>query len=73
MVLAGVHPRTGEDSYVVVELKQWGRAEPSESGEHLVIADGMGGGETLPPPSGFAGTASTCAISSARSTASRTL
>jgi uncharacterized protein len=25
-VLAGVHPRTGEDSFVVVELKQWSRA-----------------------------------------------
>ncbi|MGA4993838.1 DNA/RNA helicase domain-containing protein [Nonomuraea bangladeshensis] len=49
VVLAGVHPRTGEDSYVVVELKQWSRAEPSESGEHLVIVDGMGGGETLHP------------------------
>jgi hypothetical protein len=26
-VLAGVDPRTGGDSYVVVELKQWGAAE----------------------------------------------
>jgi hypothetical protein len=49
VVLAGVHPRTGEDSYVVVELKQWSRAEPSELGEHLVIVDGMPGGETLHP------------------------
>ncbi|MEU4235327.1 DNA/RNA helicase domain-containing protein [Nonomuraea sp. NPDC026600] len=49
VVLAGVHPRTGEDSYVVVELKQWSRAEPSESGEHLVIVDGMPGGDTLHP------------------------
>ncbi|WP_245642265.1 DNA/RNA helicase domain-containing protein [Nonomuraea candida] len=49
VVLAGVHPRTGEDSYVVVELKQWSRAEPSESGEHLVIVDGMPGGEMLHP------------------------
>ncbi|MFI7694197.1 hypothetical protein ACIBQ6_34400 [Nonomuraea sp. NPDC049655] len=49
VVLAGVHPRTGEDSYVVVELKQWSRAEPSESGEHLVIVEGMPGGETLHP------------------------
>ncbi|MEV5895911.1 DNA/RNA helicase domain-containing protein [Nonomuraea fuscirosea] len=49
VVLAGVHPRTGEDSYVVIELKQWSRAEPSESGEHLVIVDGMPGGETLHP------------------------
>ncbi|MFI7618295.1 DNA/RNA helicase domain-containing protein [Nonomuraea terrae] len=49
VVLAGVHPRTGEDSYVVVELKQWSRAEPSDAGEHLVIVDGMPGGETLHP------------------------
>lgn len=26
-VLCGVHPRTGESSYVVVELKQWSKAE----------------------------------------------
>ncbi|MDQ0378027.1 DNA/RNA helicase domain-containing protein [Amycolatopsis thermophila] len=26
-VLCGVHPRTGEPSYVLVELKQWSRAE----------------------------------------------
>ena len=26
VVLAGRHPRTGEPSYVVVELKQWSRA-----------------------------------------------
>ncbi|MEU0565163.1 DNA/RNA helicase domain-containing protein [Nonomuraea sp. NPDC005983] len=49
VVLAGVHPRTGEDSYVVVELKQWSRAEPSELGDHLVIVDGMPGGDTLHP------------------------
>ncbi|MEU7833677.1 DUF2075 domain-containing protein [Nonomuraea sp. NPDC049129] len=49
VVLAGVHPRTGEDSYVVVELKQWSQAEPSDLGDHLVIVDGMPGGETLHP------------------------
>ncbi|MEU4697462.1 DNA/RNA helicase domain-containing protein [Nonomuraea dietziae] len=49
VVLAGVHPRTGDDSYVVVELKQWSRAEPSEMGEHLVLVEGMRGGETLHP------------------------
>ncbi|MCT9931582.1 DUF2075 domain-containing protein [Planotetraspora sp. A-T 1434] len=49
VVLAGVHPRTGEDSYVVVELKQWSRAEPSDQGEHLVIVEGMPGRETLHP------------------------
>nr|WP_225311930.1 DUF2075 domain-containing protein [Microbispora cellulosiformans] len=49
VVLAGVHPRTGEDSYVVVELKQWSRAEPSDRGEHLVIVDGMPGRDLLNP------------------------
>ncbi|GAA0977732.1 DUF2075 domain-containing protein [Acrocarpospora macrocephala] len=49
VVLAGVHPRTGADSYVVVELKQWSRAEPSELGEHLVIVEGVPGGEKLNP------------------------
>ncbi|MFG2397394.1 DNA/RNA helicase domain-containing protein [Streptomyces lydicus] len=34
-VLAGVHPRTGEPSYVVVELKQWSQADP-EDGEPLL-------------------------------------
>ncbi|WP_367436069.1 DUF2075 domain-containing protein [Streptomyces celluloflavus] len=34
-VLAGVHPKTGEPSYVVVELKQWSQAEP-EDGEPLL-------------------------------------
>ncbi|MEU2798379.1 DUF2075 domain-containing protein [Streptomyces sp. NPDC007117] len=29
-VLAGVHPQTGEPSYVVVELKQWSQATPEE-------------------------------------------
>jgi hypothetical protein len=29
-VLAGVHPVSGEPSYVVVELKQWSSAEPHE-------------------------------------------
>ncbi|WP_328410757.1 DUF2075 domain-containing protein [Nocardia sp. NBC_00403] len=27
VVLAGVHPKTGDDNYVVVELKQWSHAE----------------------------------------------
>lgn len=34
-VLAGVHPRTGEPSYIVVELKQWSQAAP-EDGEPLL-------------------------------------
>ncbi|GHJ49069.1 ATP-binding protein [Catellatospora sp. TT07R-123] len=34
VILCGVHPRTALPSYVVVELKQWSRAEPA--GEDLV-------------------------------------
>ncbi|MFD5185388.1 DNA/RNA helicase domain-containing protein [Streptomyces sp. NPDC058372] len=30
VILAGVHPGTGEHSYVVVELKQWSEAYPDE-------------------------------------------
>jgi len=40
-VLAGVHPRTGDDSYVVVELKQWSRAVSYEDSETLVLVEGM--------------------------------
>ncbi|MFF7457878.1 DNA/RNA helicase domain-containing protein [Kitasatospora sp. NPDC008115] len=35
VILAGVHPGTGEPSYVVVELKQWSNAAP-EDGEPLL-------------------------------------
>lgn len=40
VVLAGVHPQTGRDSYVVVELKQWGRASRWESTDTLVEVEG---------------------------------
>jgi len=40
VVLAGVHPRTGEPSYVVVELKQWSRARRWEDSETLFDVDG---------------------------------
>lgn len=30
VILAGIHPTTGEHSYVVVELKQWSEAYPDE-------------------------------------------
>ncbi|MET8643392.1 DUF2075 domain-containing protein [Streptomyces sp. NPDC004675] len=30
VILAGVHPRTNEPSYVVVELKQWSQAQPED-------------------------------------------
>lgn len=35
-VLAGVHPVTGEPSYVVVELKQWSKAHPDDDGDPLL-------------------------------------
>ncbi|MEW2442869.1 DUF2075 domain-containing protein [Micromonospora marina] len=39
VVLAGTHPRTAEDSYVVVELKQWSRVESYEGSESLVLVE----------------------------------
>ncbi|WP_345042440.1 DUF2075 domain-containing protein [Streptomyces sannanensis] len=38
-VLAGVHPVTGEPSYVVVELKQWSQAAPDEDDPALCHVD----------------------------------
>ncbi|MFD3974155.1 DNA/RNA helicase domain-containing protein [Streptomyces cyaneofuscatus] len=38
-VLAGVHPATGEPSYVVVELKQWSSAEPDDEDPALCRID----------------------------------
>jgi hypothetical protein len=38
-VLAGVHPQTGEPSYVVVELKQWSGAEPLDDDPELCQVD----------------------------------
>ncbi|MBL1083815.1 DUF2075 domain-containing protein [Streptomyces actinomycinicus] len=38
-ILAGVHPATGEPSYVVVELKQWSQAEPDEDDPALCRID----------------------------------
>ncbi|WP_375426069.1 DNA/RNA helicase domain-containing protein [uncultured Friedmanniella sp.] len=49
VVLAGRHPRTGEASYVVVELKQWTSAHLWEDDESLVTVDGMPGGPRLHP------------------------
>lgn len=40
-VLAGRHPRTGEPSYVIVELKQWSRARAYDGDPELVLVDGM--------------------------------
>ncbi|MEU1890422.1 DUF2075 domain-containing protein [Streptomyces pristinaespiralis] len=39
VVLAGVHPVTGEPSYVVVELKQWSQALPHEDDPTLCHVD----------------------------------
>lgn len=36
VVLAGVHPRTGDPSFVIVELKQWSEATSVEDNERLV-------------------------------------
>lgn len=38
-ILAGVHPVTGDPSYVVVELKQWSQAEPDEDDPALCHVD----------------------------------
>ncbi|MEU1435331.1 DUF2075 domain-containing protein [Streptomyces sp. NPDC005786] len=38
-VLAGVHPTSGEPSYVVVELKQWSSAEPDDEDPSLCRID----------------------------------
>lgn len=39
VILAGVHPSTGEPSYVVVELKQWGHAYAEEEDPLLCRID----------------------------------
>ena len=41
VVLAGVDARTGEDAYVVVELKQWSQADLYEDDERLVLVEGF--------------------------------
>ncbi|GII23655.1 hypothetical protein [Planosporangium mesophilum] len=35
-VLAGVHPKTGRDSYVVIELKQWSAASSFDGSDRLL-------------------------------------
>jgi DUF2075 family protein/DNA replication protein DnaC len=42
-VLAGVHPRTGEDSFVVIELKQWSYATRYENSDTLVDVEHVAG------------------------------
>ncbi|SNY86115.1 hypothetical protein SAMN04244553_3806 [Nocardia amikacinitolerans] len=41
VVLSGIDPRTGEDSYVVVELKQWSAAELAYNSDRIVRARGL--------------------------------
>lgn len=48
-VLAGVHPRTGRDSYVLVELKQWHQAEAFEDSSSLVLVRAYGDSPQLHP------------------------
>lgn len=42
VVLAGIHPKTGLHSYVVIELKQWSKAERFEDSDTLVRVDAYG-------------------------------
>ncbi|MEU4692307.1 DUF2075 domain-containing protein [Actinoplanes sp. NPDC023714] len=43
VVLAGVHPRTGADSFIVVELKQWSYATRYEGSDTLVDVEHAAG------------------------------
>ena len=49
VVLAGYNRRTGEPTYLVVELKQWTHARPVEEAEDLVMIDAYGGRPVLQP------------------------
>ncbi|MGK5557713.1 DNA/RNA helicase domain-containing protein [Actinomadura kijaniata] len=49
VVLAGTDRRTGDDAYVVVELKQWSHAEVWEDDPRKVIVQNMSGGPKLHP------------------------
>ena len=49
VVLAGRHPRTGEPSYVVIELKQWSRAVAWDDDRELVLIDGYPNAPRLHP------------------------
>jgi hypothetical protein len=47
-VLCGVHPRTGQPSYVVVELKQWSQAALLEDSVDLCLVPTYGGARLHP-------------------------
>ncbi|MBU6214000.1 MAG: DUF2075 domain-containing protein [Actinomycetales bacterium] len=49
VVLAGRSPRTGEPTYLVVELKQWTHARGMEDADDLVMIDAYGGRPVLQP------------------------
>ncbi len=49
VVLAGIHPSTGQPSYVVVELKQWSTGFAFEGDPELVEVPGMPGPPKLHP------------------------
>jgi len=49
VVLAGRHPRTGNPSFVVVELKQWSQVELWPDSPKLVLVPGAPGGPRLHP------------------------
>jgi len=49
VVLAGIHPKTGANSYVVVELKQWTKARRHEDSDSLVDVDGIAYSPVLHP------------------------
>lgn len=56
VVLAGVDRRTGADSFLIVELKQWSRAEVDEDNPELALVDGVrGDGRRLNPLTQVAG------------------
>ncbi len=43
VILCGIHPRTGDPSYVVVELKQWSEARLLEDSRDLCVVPAYGG------------------------------
>lgn len=47
-VLCGVHPKTGEPSYVVVELKQWSAAHVLDGAPDVCRVEGYGGDHLHP-------------------------
>ena len=54
-VLAGTDPKTGRDSYVLVELKQWHAADSFEDSPSLVHIDAYGNRAVLHPVEQVAG------------------